>query len=120
MFACAILFGQPVQQQAGVNTLGTNNSNDQLGDSVISGGGDLISNDLIAHSQPNVFDPEINLDEPICLKKLIRQATRELERRIILKVLHAHRWNRKRAAEALCISYRGLLYKMHDAGLTRP
>lgn len=99
--------------------MGTNN-NDQLEDAVIPASGDLISHDLIAPSQRDVFDPEINLDEPVCLKKLIRQATRELERKIILKVLHAHRWNRKRAAEALCISYRGLLYKMHDAGLTRP
>jgi two-component system, NtrC family, response regulator AtoC len=64
-----------------------------------------------------LFDPEINLDGPISLKTLTRQATRELERKVILKVLQAHRWNRKQAARVLCISYRGLLYKMRDAGL---
>jgi two-component system, NtrC family, response regulator AtoC len=61
--------------------------------------------------------PDINLDGPISLKELKRQAIRELERKIILKVLEAHRWNRKDAARALCISYRGLLYKIKEAGL---
>jgi len=86
---------------------------------VIKSSEDLISNDSVARSEQDVFDPEINLDEPISLKTLTRQATRELERKVILKVLQAHRWNRKEAARALCISYRGLLYKMRDAGLNR-
>ena len=47
----------------------------------------------------------------------MRQATRDLERKIILKVLQANNWNRKRAARALSISYRALLYKMRDAQL---
>jgi two-component system response regulator AtoC len=42
---------------------------------------------------------------------------RELERKIILKVLQAHHWNRKQAARTLNISYRALLYKIRDAGL---
>ena len=42
---------------------------------------------------------------------------RELERKIILKVLQHHHWNRKQAAKALNISYRALLYKIRDAGL---
>ena len=42
---------------------------------------------------------------------------RELERKIILKVLQANHWNRKQAARALGISYRALLYKIRDAGL---
>ena len=54
---------------------------------------------------------------PISLKKLTRQATRELERKVILKVLQANHWNRKQAARALSISYRALLYKIRDAGL---
>jgi DNA-binding NtrC family response regulator len=116
LFACAILNGQSVQHYVKVKTLGT--SNDQLGDSVGRGSEDLISNDLVARSDQDLFDPEISLDGPISLKKLTRQATRELERKIILKVLQAHRWNRKQAARMLCISYRGLLYKMDDVGLS--
>jgi len=83
---------------------------------VILGNEDVISSDLVAREQ-EYFNPEINLDGPISLKKLTRQATRELERKVILKVLQAHHWNRKQAARALSISYRALLYKIRDAGL---
>jgi len=84
---------------------------------VILGSEDVISNDLMARGEQEFFNPEINLDGPISLKKVTRQATRELERKIILKVLQAHHWNRKQAARALSISYRALLYKIRDAGL---
>ena len=84
---------------------------------VILGSEDVISNDLMARAEQEFFSPEINLDGPISLKKLTRQATRELERKVILKVLQAHHWNRKQAARALSISYRALLYKIRDAGL---
>jgi two-component system response regulator AtoC len=83
---------------------------------VILGSEDVISSDL----QPRESDliaSEINFDGPISLKKLTRQATRALERKIILKVLHNHHWNRKQAAKTLNISYRALLYKIRDAGL---
>ena len=84
---------------------------------VVLGNEDVISHDMVARSEQNLFNPEINLDGPVSLKKLTRQATRELERKVILKALQAHRWNRKQAARALCISYRALLYKIRDAGL---
>ena len=63
------------------------------------------------------FNTEIPVDGQISLKKLTRQAVRELERKVILKVLQNHHWNRKQAARALSISYRALLYKIRDAGL---
>ncbi len=56
-------------------------------------------------------------DGPISLKKMTRQCVRELERKVILKVLQQHHWNRKQAARTLGISYRALLYKIRDAGL---
>src|SRR5579862_9785931 len=84
---------------------------------VILGSEDVISNDLVARSDQDYFNPDIDLDGPISLKKVTRDATRELERKIILKVLQAHHWNRKQAARALSISYRALLYKIRDAGL---
>jgi two-component system, NtrC family, response regulator AtoC len=83
---------------------------------VILGNEEAITSDLVAR-EPEYMSPEINLDGPISLKKLTRQATRELERKIILKVLQAHHWNRKQAARALNISYRALLYKIREAGL---
>ncbi len=83
---------------------------------VILGNEDVISGDLVTREQ-EYFNPDINLDGPISLKKLTRQAVRELERKVILKVLQANQWNRKQAARALSISYRALLYKIRDAGL---
>src|SRR6266480_612910 len=83
---------------------------------VILGNEEVIRSDLVTREQ-EYFNPDINLDGPISLKKLTRAATRELERKVILKVLQAHHWNRKQAARALSISYRALLYKIRDAGL---
>ena len=83
---------------------------------VILGHEEVITNDLISR-EPDFFNPEISLEGPISLKKVTRQAVRELERKIILKVLQQHHWNRKQAARTLNISYRALLYKIRDAGL---
>ncbi|HET7439939.1 MAG TPA: sigma-54 dependent transcriptional regulator [Terriglobales bacterium] len=83
---------------------------------VILGNEEAISNDLVTREQ-EYFNPDINLEGQISLKKLTRQAVRELERKVILKVLQANHWNRKQAARALSISYRALLYKIRDAGL---
>ncbi len=83
---------------------------------VILGQEEVITNDLVAR-EPDFFNPEISFDGPISLKKLTRQAVRELERKVILKVLQQHHWNRKQAARTLSISYRALLYKIRDAGL---
>ena len=83
---------------------------------VILGHEEVITNDLVAR-EPDFFNPEISFDGPISLKKLTRQAVRELERKVILKVLQQHHWNRKQAARTLSISYRALLYKIRDAGL---
>jgi two-component system response regulator AtoC len=83
---------------------------------VILGTEESISGDLRPH-EPDFFSADISVDGPISLKKITRQAVRELERKIILKVLQHHHWNRKQAARALNISYRALLYKIRDAGL---
>jgi two-component system response regulator AtoC len=57
---------------------------------------------------------ELDLSHPTSLKTITREATHELERRIILKVLKANGWNRKAAARWLKISYRSLLYKLQE------
>jgi two-component system response regulator AtoC len=84
---------------------------------VILGTEACISTDL-AEPAPNNFDFEIPMEGPVPLKKITSQAVHRLEKEIILKVLQAHHWNRRRAAEALKISYRALLYKIRDAGLS--
>ncbi|HXJ16843.1 MAG TPA: sigma 54-interacting transcriptional regulator [Candidatus Polarisedimenticolia bacterium] len=53
----------------------------------------------------------------IPLKHIAQQVTRRMERDVILKVLQANHWNRRKAAEVLKISYRALLYKVRQAGL---
>jgi two-component system, NtrC family, response regulator AtoC len=56
-------------------------------------------------------------DGKIPLKRISQQVTRRMERELILKVLQANHWNRRKAAEVLKISYRALLYKVRQAGL---
>jgi DNA-binding NtrC family response regulator len=51
------------------------------------------------------------------LKAAARAASRETERDLILKALARTRWNRKRAAQELQISYKSLLYKLKQIGL---
>ena len=54
----------------------------------------------------------------VSLKRVAREAAQVAEARLIEKVLHRTRWNRKEAAAILQISYKALLYKMRDAGLS--
>ena len=82
----------------------------------ILGTEEAITSEMLPRKQ-EVFDQDFPVDGPISLKKVTRQAVMELERKIILKVLQANHWNRKRAARALSISYRALLYKIRDVGL---
>ena len=56
-------------------------------------------------------------DGNIPLKAIAQQVTRRMEHDVILKVLQANHWNRRKAAEVLKISYRALLYKVRQAGL---
>ena len=83
---------------------------------VILGSEDVIASDL-APREPDFFNADIPVDGQISLKKMTRQVVRELERKVILKVLQNHHWNRKQSARTLGISYRALLYKIRDAGL---
>jgi len=52
----------------------------------------------------------------ISLKAASRAASREAEKELILNALTRTRWNRRRAAEELQISYKALLYKLKQIG----
>jgi len=54
---------------------------------------------------------------PESLRVRVRHAARQVESEIIREALEQHRWNRRRAAEALKISYRSLMYKMKTCNL---
>jgi two-component system, NtrC family, response regulator AtoC len=51
------------------------------------------------------------------LKAAARAASRRTERELILQALQRTRWNRKRAASELQISYKSLLYKIKQIGV---
>jgi two-component system, NtrC family, response regulator AtoC len=57
--------------------------------------------------------------ERISLKRVGKQAAQEAERQLILGTLLETRWNRKKAAQLLDISYKALLYKIKQSGLSK-
>ena len=61
------------------------------------------------------FDDEGGID----LKAVSRRAAQVAEKRVIERVLQQTRWNRKEAAGRLKISYKALLYKMKENGLSQ-
>ena len=73
----------------------------------------------------NLFDGEKDSKDGVqagseqgnSLREKVRQATRQIESELILEALEQHRWNRRRTAEALRISYRLLMYKMKSCNL---
>ncbi len=83
---------------------------------VILGSEEAVSAELV-HSSRARGSLETPVNGPVHLKTVTRQAVHELERKIIMNVLEANHWNRKRTAHELRISYRALLYKIRQAGL---
>jgi len=73
-----------------------------------------VSELTVAPQQPRVEVPESGR---YSLKATSRAASRDAERELILKVLEHTRWNRKRAAQELQISYKSLLYKLKQIGV---
>ena len=61
-------------------------------------------------------EQESPVGAPISLKAASRAASREAEKELILSALTRTRWNRRRAAEELQISYKALLYKLKQIG----
>jgi DNA-binding NtrC family response regulator len=51
--------------------------------------------------------------EILNLKRVKSEAAKLAEKEVIQKTLQETRWNRKKAAEMLGVSYKALLYKMH-------
>jgi DNA-binding NtrC family response regulator len=70
---------------------------------------------LSVMQQPEEPFDVIDLTTP--LRVQTKRATQHLERKIILGVLEAHQWDRRKTARSLDISYRALLYKIKEVGL---
>ncbi|MFN2546825.1 MAG: sigma-54-dependent transcriptional regulator [Myxococcales bacterium] len=58
--------------------------------------------------------------ETVSLKEISRQAALRAEREAISAMLARTNWNKRKAASRLQISYKALLYKIKDCGLTDP
>ena len=58
--------------------------------------------------------------ETVSLKEIARQAALRAEREAISAMLARTNWNKRKAAMRLQISYKALLYKIKDCGLTDP
>jgi len=56
--------------------------------------------------------------ETVSLKEIARQAALRAEREAISAMLARTNWNKRKAAARLQISYKALLYKIKDCGLT--
>jgi two-component system response regulator AtoC len=84
---------------------------------VILGSEDVFCNELAEKGRPSsTFGATAS--EVIPLKRATKHAIRATERRLILNALQENRWNRRKAAETLNISYRALMYKIREANLS--
>jgi two-component system response regulator AtoC len=81
---------------------------------ILIGDEEALASELVPSGSGRLI-PEIDLESPIALKEITKAATRNLEREIILKVLRANNWSRRKTAKWLNISYRSLLYKLQDS-----
>ena len=59
----------------------------------------------------------VNGNGQVTLKRMSKDAIKEIEKNVILETLRANQWNRRKTAQALKISYRALIYKIREAGL---
>jgi two-component system response regulator AtoC len=81
---------------------------------VLIGSEEALVSELV-HAEPAALTTEIDLARPVSLKEITRAATQDLERKIILTVLRANGFSRRKTAKWLNISYRSLLYKLQEA-----
>jgi two-component system response regulator AtoC len=84
---------------------------------VLIGNEESLAADLVPAAPAGIL-PEIDLTNPVSLKEITKTATQQLEKMIILKVLQANGWSRRKTAKWLKISYRSLLYKLQELNVS--
>lgn len=80
-------------------------------------GSEASMTDEATQRSPSLMPLRPSRENTVTLKSLSKEAIRAAERKAILEALRSNRWNRRKAAEALKISYRALIYKIRSAGL---
>jgi transcriptional regulator with PAS, ATPase and Fis domain len=83
-------------------------------------GGEEYVRSVIRHPAEPIISKTDAIDLTTPLRIQTRRAIQHLESKIILGVLEAHNWNRRKTARSLDISYRTLLQKIKESGLPRP
>jgi len=83
---------------------------------VVFGNVQIALNDLQVHGDPTYRSAAVTQESS--LKVAARAASKKAERDLILRALERTRWNRKRAARDLQISYKSLLYKIKQIGVS--
>jgi two-component system, NtrC family, response regulator AtoC len=83
---------------------------------VVLGGEEHVLSVMRQSEDFRLLMPEV-IDLTTPLRIQTKRAVQHLERKIILSVLEAHKWNRRKTARSLDISYRALLYKIKEGGL---
>jgi two-component system, NtrC family, response regulator AtoC len=90
---------------------------------VVLGNEQLAISDIVEGGTPKMAEPvpgsvpEHSRGNGRSLKEVARQASRKVEREMILQQLERTHWNRKRTASELQISYKSLLIKLKQMGL---
>ena len=65
-----------------------------------------------------IVDEMDPMDDSISLRDIGKRAARDAEREALKRVLYQTNWNRKKAAKILDVSYKTLLQKIKECGLT--
>ena len=69
-------------------------------------------------SAQEIVDEMDPMDDSISLREIGKRAARDAEREALRRVLFQTNWNRKKAAKILEVSYKTLLQKIKECGLT--
>ncbi len=69
-------------------------------------------------SAEEIVDEMDPMDDSISLREIGKRAARDAEREALRRVLFQTNWNRKKAAKILEVSYKTLLQKIKECGLT--
>ncbi len=65
-----------------------------------------------------IVDEMDPMDDSVSLREIGKRAARDAEREALRRVLYQTNWNRKKAAKILDVSYKTLLQKIKECGLT--
>ena len=82
---------------------------------VVLGTEEVFKDEISAKKSASSSSAEMLPEGSMSLSDASREMRRNFERNLILKALEVNQWNRRRAARALNISYRALLYKLKES-----